>query len=223
MVGWRFLTRINYRLKMKKGLEQIKHHLEIILSFLIENTPEKKLPNADGIFVFGHIDPRLAHHVSKLWKMGKAPYIIITGKGKRDIPRGFDTEASYYASLIKKYGVPMEALILEDQSTNSLENVVFGMKACNIKEFFPKTLILCAIPPLLRRSCATFHKQFPELTVYGSAFTIPTNEYLTLSRVQRILEEFDRFDKYSKKGDIQPIKVPDNVINTVQQIKTILA
>lgn len=200
-------------------MEQIKTSFKKVLDFLTEQTPKEKLPKADSIFVFGHTDPRVAKHAIHLYKSGKAKMIILTGKGRKDIP-DFKSEASYYASLMENDGVPRSSLILEDLSMNSLENVLFGIKACHDNNFYPKSLIVVAIPPLLRRSRATFKKQFPNIKIYSSGPDIPLEEYL--QHVKRILEEFDRFDEYSKKGDIASVKIPQNIQAAIQTIKSII-
>lgn len=180
-------------------MKQIKTSFKRVLDFLIDQTPKEKLPKADAIFVFGHTDPRVAKHATHLYKSKKAKMIILTGKGRKDIPN-FESEASYYASLMENDGVPRSSLILEGLSTNSLENVLFGIKVCHDNNFHPKSLIIVAIPPLLRRSRATFEKQFPSIKIYSSGPDIPLEEYL--QHTKRILEEFDRFDEYSKKKAI---------------------
>lgn len=82
----------------------------------------------------------------------------------------------------------------------------------------PKSMILCAVPPLLRRSCATFRKQFPEVTVYGSAFPMPA-EWLTPRRINCLLGEIQRLSEYAEKGDIVKVDIPDEVISAAEKIR----
>jgi len=198
-------------------MERVKQNLKIVLDFLIESVPEDELPQADGIFVFGHVDPRLAKHAAHLWKLGKAPRVILTGKGRRDIPAGVQTEAEYYAAILKNEGVTEDVLVIEDKSTNTLENVLFGIETCRENGLYPKSLILCSLPPLLRRSIATFGKCFPGIQVWGSAFEICLEEYLP--HTQRILAEFSRFEEYAQKGHIMPVFVPEKVAEAIEKIR----
>ena len=198
----------------------MQRSLKNILDFLIESTSEGQLSVVDAIFIFGHFDPRVALHVAKLYKLGRASKIVITGKGRDKIPTGFETEADYYASILTSEGVPCSALILERKSTNTLENAIFGIHECRNNNFYPVSIILCAMPPLLRRSCATFRKQFPEIAACGSAFDVSIEEYSNpFERIRRILGEFDRFDEYEKKGDIAKVLVPDSVKSAISAIK----
>ena len=199
-------------------LKSIRPFIDITVEFLTESTPPENLPQTDAIFVFGHYEPLVAHHAAELWKKGKAPRIIISGKGRDAIPEGFKTEADFYAFLIKSDGVPKKALILEKESTNSLENVLLGMAACHSSGFNPKSLILCAMPPLLRRSCATFRKQFPDITVYGSAFSMP-EEWFTSRRINRLLGELERLEEYAKNGNILPVEIPAEVSSAAEKVR----
>lgn len=207
---------------------EIQSYLKTILEFLVQATPEDQLPIVDAIFVFGHIDKRLPIHTAKLYEARRALKIIITGKGRIEIPEGYKTEAEYYASILKNSRVPESVLILEKESTNSLENILLGMKKCNEIGFYPKSLILCSVPPLLRRSIATFKKQFPEIEVFGSTFELSFDEYLELKRATsirnpaRLLGEFDRFKEYAEKGDMVPVEVPKDIEDSIERLSNIL-
>jgi len=192
--------------------------LKTILDFLIDGTPLGQLPNADAIFVFGHIDPRVAQQAARVYNLGKAPKIIVSGKGRKEIP-GYENEARYYGQILKDAGIPPDALIFEEKAMNSLQNVLFGMKICHERNFYPKSLILVAMPPLLRRSRAIFEKHFPEIKIHGSAFNMPPEEYGI--HIKRLLEEFDRFGPYAEKGDIQNIKIPGKVAHALAFLKTL--
>jgi uncharacterized SAM-binding protein YcdF (DUF218 family) len=201
-------------------LKAIRPFIDIILNFLIESTPIEKLPITDAIFIFGHYEPQVAHHAAELWKIGKAPFIVVSGKGRNTIPKGFETEADFYKSIMVSDGVPENSIILEKEATNSLENVIMGMAAARKVGINSKSIILCAMPPLLKRACATFRKKFPEITVYGSAFEIP-KEWFTPKRLNRLLEEIQRLEEYAMKGDIVKVDIPDVVLSAVEKIRKI--
>ena len=84
---------------------------------------------ADAIVVMGAAQydgrpsPQLAarlDHVVELWPQGMAPLVVVTG-GKR--PGDRFTEAQTSASYLEERGVPAEAVVLEDQGTNSYESL----------------------------------------------------------------------------------------------------
>jgi len=195
-----------------------------ILDFLIETVPGNKLPAADGIFVFGHVDKRVPEHAAKLFLSGKANKVIISGGARESnpIPKGFSSEAEYYASVMNRSGVPDDSFILEYKASNTLENVLFGMQASREAGFFPRSLILVALPPLLRRSKATFTKQFPNIRTFGSAFPIGEGDWQDRNRVRRILAEIDRLKQYSQSGDIAEVHIPRHVLNIHKAISHLI-
>jgi uncharacterized SAM-binding protein YcdF (DUF218 family) len=200
--------------------------LQIVLDFLTQTTSEEKLPHVDAIFIFGHINKQLPLHAARLYHAGKSEKIIVTGKGRIAIPDGFQTEAEYYKSILISEDVPPEHIIVEKESTNSLENILFGVKACDDARFFPKSLILISVPPLLRRAIATFKKQFPDIELYGSTPEIAFREYRSSTTPAnfrnplRLLAEFNRFKEYSEKGDMLPVEVPETVKKAIADLKT---
>lgn len=169
----------------------VEQNIRTILRFLVQVESDENIPSADALFVFGHADPRVAEHASTLYFKGKANIIIVTGMGKEEkLPLGFKTEAEYLISILCASGVPEESIISEYKATNTLENVLFGMAAARATEFDPKSLILCAKPPLLRRAQATFRKQFPKISVYGSAYKFRDEEWIGKEIImKRILGE----------------------------------
>lgn len=195
-----------------------KTALETVINFLENNVPEDQLPDVEAIFVFGHIDPRVAKHAAYLYNLKKARRVIVTGKGHEEIP-GYEDEAQYFRDVMKDEGVPEMLIILEEQAMNTLENVRFGIEAASKAAIQPKTLILVAIPPLLRRAQATFAKQFPEIITYCNSFQMPVTEYETY--LKRLLAEFDRMKDYAKKGDVDEVPIPGDVANAVAFLKTL--
>ena len=147
--------------------------------------------------------------------------IILTGKGRKQIV-GFDTEADFYAGELLKIGVPPEAIILEKESTNTRENIVWGIARCKELGFSPSTLILCAMPPLLRRSCATFEKQFPRIDLACSAPDL-FEEFCTIPWIVRMLGEVDRFNEYFEKGDIAHVSISKEIEGAINALHQMVA
>lgn len=202
-------------------MQKLKPHLDIVLNFLIDGEELNDLPITDAIFIFGHYHSEIALQAAKLWKAKKAPKIVISGGGKNRILEEFDNEAEYLEKIILEQGVLPKALILEKKASNTLENVKFGIQACHQNNFFPNSLILCAMPPLLKRACLTFKKQFPNINIYGSKFDMPRDWFIA-SKIKRVLEELDRIEEYGDKGDVSKIEIPKNVLKAAEAIKNLL-
>ena len=204
--------------------EDITKNLRIVLDFLTTSTPKESLPVCDAVFLFGSSKTdQIPKSGANLFTQGLARKIICSGKHAMRFtsgPSGFPTEADWYADVLRKEGIPQEAIILEKESTNTLENVLFGISTCHKQSFYPKSLILCPIPPLCCRSLATFQKQFPEIQVFGYTFEFPIEDYLSPDRIKRVLGEFERFDEYAAKGDMIKVDVPQDVQSSVDFLRS---
>lgn len=194
------------------SLNNESESLKTVVNFLIEDVPIEELPLVDAIFVFGHVEPRVAEHAAKLFKLGKAPKLIVTGKGRVPIP-GFASEAEFYVSVLEKEGIFKENIISEDKAMNSLENVLYGMEAVKKNKVNVTSLIIVAVPALLKRYKAIFKKQFPRVKIYGSTYGTDLVEWK--SHKKRLMGEFERFSNYFKKGDIAEVLVPQNVTDAL--------
>jgi hypothetical protein len=191
-------------------MHKLINEARVIATFLTDTTPEEKLPKVDAIFAFGHNLARTPEHAVHLYYLGLAPSVIVTGHigiRKTSLPDGFKTQGEFFANVLTSHGIPRSQIIIEEQSRNTLENVVFGMKVAQETGLSPKSLILCAIPAHLRRCRLTFSKQFPHITTYGSAFIWKESE-LDDYHIGRLVGEVDRLITYAKKGDTAPIAIP---------------
>lgn len=65
---------------------------------------------------------RRTMHAVDLWHQGMAPRIIMTGGVGRHAP----AESVVSAAIAKAHGVPNDAILIEDQSTNTRENAHFA-------------------------------------------------------------------------------------------------
>ncbi len=88
-----------------------------------------ELKKADCIFVLGSHDTRVAEWAADLFLQGYAPYIVFSG-GLGNFTRGVfkKPEAEIFADIAIQKGVPADKIIIENQSTNTGENVHFTKK-----------------------------------------------------------------------------------------------
>jgi len=189
------------------------NNLKTVFNFLAEADLDDMIPKCDAIFIFGSTNGDIAKHAAQLYRQGKAARVIISGRHRHDKiegPFGFPSEAEYLASVVENEGVPKESILLETNALNTYENVIFGMDVCNKAGLQPKTLILVAIPYLLRRARACFVKNFPNIKIFASA--MPVDEvFFTPYRVSRVKGELLRLVKYAELGTITPTVIPGNI------------
>lgn len=80
---------------------------------------------ADLIIVFGGKRPERAEKAAELWKAGYAPRVLVTGGDKRGTGK---PEAEELKQKMIELGVPAEAVITEDRSLGTLENVMKSLE-----------------------------------------------------------------------------------------------
>jgi len=175
----------------------------------MNHTPAK----SDCILVLGSHDLRVADRGAELYLQGWAPILIFSG-GLGNVTRGVWTvpEADQFARIALDKGVPAEAIFIENQSTNTGENILFTQQLLKEKGLDPQTFLLVQKPYMERRSYATFSKHWPEKQLIVTSPQIPFEEYPTgeipLEKVIHIMV-----------GDLQRIKIyPEKGFQIFQEI-----
>ena len=135
------------------------------------DTTLEALPQAQAIVVLGGalhipsprhlrsslIDPsdRILHAL-RLYRSGKAPLILCSGGGE-DKP-----ESPAMSRLFQEWGVPAEAILVDDQSLNTRENALFSYSLLNPRGVHHILLVTSAIH--MPRAAAVFRKAGFEVT-----------------------------------------------------------
>ena len=190
--------------------------LQIIWDYLgMHQTPQK----ADCIVGFGNFNTDIARRAAELYHQGYAPKIMFTGGLGRNTTHLFtEPEAVRFAKVAMECGVPEEDIILEDQSTNTKENIDF-MRRIFEERNIPHGHVLGVHQPFMeRRIVSALGVYWPELnfTVTSPQVTIP--EYLERARQQGMTEnasisvivgDFQRMDLYAKLGYQIPQEIPE--------------
>ncbi|MBQ8835072.1 MAG: YdcF family protein [Oscillospiraceae bacterium] len=192
------------------------HPLQVIWDYLgLHQQPEK----ADCIVGFGNFNDNIARRAAELWHQGYAPYILFTGGLGRNteglLP---EPEAVRFARVAMECGVPEEAILREERSTNTKENILFTREKL-IFLGLPHGHILGVHQPFMeRRICAALGVYWPEVKVTVTSPQVSIPEYLADAKRQGITEEaaisvivgdFQRMDLYAKKGYQLPQHIPE--------------
>ena len=132
----------------------------------LEDEPEK----ADVIFLPGSDQGELAKQAAKLWKSGYAPYIIPSGKYGKLVGRFLadpdcETECEYFAGILRKEGVPEEAILWEPEATYTYENAIKSRALTDRMGMQIKKAILCCQAYHARRAKLYYQVCFPEAEI----------------------------------------------------------
>ena len=199
--------------------------LQVIWDYLCLREQPKK---ADCIVGFGNFNVNIARRAAELYHQGYSDRILFTGGlGRNTLGMLPEPEAVRFAKVAMECGVPESALILEDKSTNTAENIRFTHDLL-AKLGLPRDHLLGVHQPFMeRRIKAAFGVYWPEvkLTVTSPQVTIP--EYLEAAKVQGISErasvevivgDFQRMELYAQKGWQVPQEIPDSAWEAFREL-----
>jgi uncharacterized SAM-binding protein YcdF (DUF218 family) len=138
------------------------------------------LVKSDCLLVLGSHDTRVAERGAELFLEGWASLLIFSGGlGRLTKEAWTETEASLFARIAVEKGVPREAILIEDQSTNTGENISFTRQLLLQKNLHPERFLLVQKPYMERRTYATFQKQWPGKRICVTSPQIPFTHYPT--------------------------------------------
>lgn len=179
----------------------------------LNHTPQ----TSDCILVLGSHDLRVAERGAELYLQGWAPILIFSG-GLGNVTKGIwkTPEADRFARIALDKGVPAEAIFIENQSTNTGENILFTQRLLQEKGLNAKTFLLVQKPYMERRSYATFKKQWPDKDLIVTSPQISFEDYPTeeipIEKVINIMVgDLQRIRIYPDKGFQIPQEIPDDV------------
>lgn len=161
---------------------------------------------SDCILTLGSHDTRVAERAAQLYHEGWAPLLIFAGGlGRLTSDRWSEPEADLFARIAEEKGVPKEAILIENRSTNTGENIQFVKRLLTEKGLDPQTFIIVQKPYMERRSFATFARAWPEKAFVVTSPQIPFEEYpneeISLAHVINIMVgDLQRIRLYPEKG-----------------------
>lgn len=165
-----------------------------------------QLEKSDCILVLGSHDTRVADRGAELYLQGYAPLLIFSG-GLGNFTQGIwdEPEADKFAKIALALGVPKEAILIENQSTNTGENIRFTQKLLSEKGLDPQSFIVVQKPYMERRSLATFNKNWPDKTLLVCSPQITLDDYpneeITMKMlVNNMVGDLQRIKEYPEMG-----------------------
>ena len=199
--------------------------LQILWDYLgMHQAPEK----ADCIVGFGNFNTNIARRAAELYCQGYAPKVLFTGGlGRNTAGLLPEPEAVRFARVAMACGVPEADILLEPDSTNTAENILFTRRLLE-ERGIPHSHILGVHQPFMERrifAAMGVYWPKPRFTVTSPQVTIP--EYLEDAKKQGVTEnaavsvivgDFQRMDLYAKKGYQIPQEIPEEAWAAFRQL-----
>ena len=179
--------------------------LENFTDFIfLEDEPRQ----ADVIFVPGNGYPQMAERAASLRREGYAPFVLPSGKysvtkghfsgvmaEKEKYPGPYATEWEFLADVLRKNGVPGNAILREDQATYTWQNAIYSRQALERQGISLKRGIICCKAQHARRCRMYYQLEFPgaQFLVCPSDTGISReNWYLSEKGIEEVLGEIER-------------------------------
>ncbi len=173
--------------------------------------------NSDCILVLGSHDLRVADRAAELYHQGIAPWIIFSGGfGNYTASIWTVPEADQLAQIAVRKGVPASALLVENRSTNTGENILFTQQLLAEKNLSVHSFVLVQKPYMERRSYATLKKHWPDKAVTVTSPLLSFDDYPTAEIpmekvINHMVGDLQRIKIYPAKGFQVYQEIPDEV------------
>ncbi|MEO6357233.1 MAG: YdcF family protein [Ferruginibacter sp.] len=185
---------------------------------------QHQLVKADCILALGSHDLRVADRAAELYLQGWAPLVIMSG-GLGNLTQNMwtESEADKFARIAIEKGVPADAILVENKSTNTGENILFTQQLLRQKGLDPQNFIVVQKPYMERRSYATFKKHWPNKNLLVTSPQLAFEEYATadipMDRVINIMVgDLQRIRFYPAKGFQVYQEIPAEIWDAYEQL-----
>ena len=164
------------------------------------------LQQSDCILALGSHDTRVANRAAELYLDGWAPLLIFSGGlGRLTAGAWTEAEATLFARIAIDKGVPADAILVEDRSSNTGENILFTQQLLQQKGLSPQRFIVVQKPYMERRSYATFKKHWPEKELVVTSPQLSFEDYATPEiPVEKVIQimvgDLQRIKLYAERG-----------------------
>ncbi|MGZ9583707.1 YdcF family protein [Paenibacillus marinisediminis] len=160
---------------------------------------ETNIEPADVILIPGGSQPQLMERAAELYHRKMAPYILPSGGPTAKVET---TEWEFLRDIGVGLGVPEDAILREDQATNTFENARLSWEVLQQHRIHPQKAILVSKSYHARRALLTYQVYFPREThFYVSPVTDKTgitkdNWFLEEQKIRTVMNELTKVGQY---------------------------
>ncbi|MBD1577755.1 YdcF family protein [Vibrio sp. S11_S32] len=180
---------------------------------------------SDAILLLGSSDLRVGERVAELYHQGIAPRVIISGGLGRMTDDLFpQSEAEMFAKVVMDCGVPCEAILLESQSTNTGENLIFTEQLIVEQGIKLNSVTLVQKPYMERRALACCEQLWPQVNAQVTSPQFPNfidycnTLHPSCDVINLMVGELQRIELYPNQGFFKPQPWPENMTQIMQSL-----
>lgn len=182
----------------------------------------------DVLFLFGGAIISTADKGVELYKQGFSRRMVVTGNtGTFGNPEWAEPIADVFAEYASAHGVPKDAIIVQNKSMNTREDVTLTLPILDAMRIPHVSVVLVSRPVHQRRAFATYQKHDPAARIMNVPCHEPSPSQLSQSELlyvaTRCMQEYERLKQYATKGDIAAQEIPETVAAAYTSIKAMLA
>ena len=183
-----------------------------------------ELRPCDAAIALGSHDLGVPAYSAELFRAGLFPTLVFSGGPNPTAPERFPRgEAVHFREHAVDLGVPIEAILIEPNATNTGQNISLSREAMAEVGIRPTTLMLIAMPYMERRAYATTRKVWPEIQIVCASQPIDFDDYLKGMGDERkvaemLVGDLQRVIEYPKLGFAVEQEVPRDVHDAYQAL-----
>lgn len=205
-------------------MDDIDRSAKIIWDYMLMH---HELKPADAVFALGSYTTSVAKRAAELYLVGYGKYLIFSGNS--GVAHGHNKyfskpEAEVFADVALEMGVPKEKIIIENQSTNTEDNITFVRTLLQQKNISVESLILVQKPYMERRTYATFKNFWPDMEFQVTSPQVTYEEYKEdrakygIDFLSTMVGDLQRIKEYPAKGFQIPQEIPVEVWQAYEQL-----
>jgi uncharacterized SAM-binding protein YcdF (DUF218 family) len=179
----------------------------------------KPIHKSDVIIALGNSDIRTAERAAELMNQGVGRLLVVTGGfGRLTINTFKKPESHLFAERAAELGVSPDSILIEDQSTNTFDNIRFTKKLLNARGITPTSVIVVTKPYMERRAIETFCSVWPDVSVSVTSpdldfDTYPNNAIPIDLLINMVVGDLQRLMIFSESGHVAQQQFPTKVFD----------
>ena len=166
----------------------------------------------DLLFIFGTstIDNEILESVARDYQKGRFPKVIVTGLSGRLYSETGKPVAHIMRDELITRGIPSDIILVQDRSTNTLEDVAFSLDVLEKHSISPESIAFLCKAHHSGRCLRTLRKFFPS-QILSPVTYLAEYEGVKISKEDwyqhevsrgRVYGEYLRVVEYTRRGDI---------------------